>query len=47
VKVVQRIPTRIKITGGTCDNAALSSGMSAYVSVDTGHRRWYRMLRGL
>ncbi|HUO91011.1 MAG TPA: HlyD family secretion protein [Rhizomicrobium sp.] len=47
VKVVQRIPTRIRITGGTCDNAALSSGMSAYVSIDTGHRRWYRMLNGL
>jgi membrane fusion protein (multidrug efflux system) len=47
VKVVQRIPTRIKITGGTCDNTALSAGMSAYVSVDTGHRRWYRMLNGL
>src|SRR5215469_12873044 len=46
VKVVQRIPTRIKITGGTCDNAALSSGMSAYVSIDTGHRRWYRMIHG-
>jgi membrane fusion protein (multidrug efflux system) len=46
VKVVQRIPTRIKITGGNCDNAALSAGMSAYVSVDTGHRRWYRMFNG-
>ncbi len=46
VKVVQRIPTRIKITGGTCPAAALRAGMSTTVSIDTGHRRWYRMLRG-
>jgi membrane fusion protein (multidrug efflux system) len=46
VKVVQRIPTRIKITGGNCPTAALSAGMSATVSIDTGHRRWYRTFNG-
>ena len=46
VKVVQRIPTRIKITGGNCPNVVLSAGMSASVSIDTGHRRWYRMFNG-
>jgi membrane fusion protein (multidrug efflux system) len=44
VKVVQRIPTRIKITGTSCPQATLSAGMSAYVSIDTGHRRWSRLL---
>jgi membrane fusion protein (multidrug efflux system) len=44
VKVVQRIPTRIKITGGNCPQANLSVGMSAYVSIDTGKRRWTRLL---
>jgi membrane fusion protein (multidrug efflux system) len=46
VKVVQRIPTRVRITGGNCPNAALSDGMSATVSIDTGRRRWSRMLNG-
>ena len=46
VKVVQRIPTRIKITGGNCPNVVLSAGMSAAVSIDTGKRRWNRMLGG-
>ncbi|MEJ0041562.1 MAG: HlyD family secretion protein [Rhizomicrobium sp.] len=46
VKVVQRIATRIKITGGTCPNATLSDGMSTTVTIDTGHRRWYRMIHG-
>lgn len=44
VKVVQRIPTRIRITGGNCPTTNLSVGMSAYVSIDTGHRRWSRMM---
>jgi len=44
VKVVQRIPTRIKITGGNCPTTNLSVGMSAYVSIDTGKRRWSRMM---
>jgi membrane fusion protein (multidrug efflux system) len=46
VKVVQRIPTRVRITDGNCPKAALSDGMSANVSIDTGHRRWYRMFNG-
>jgi membrane fusion protein, multidrug efflux system len=44
VKVVQRIPTRIRITGTNCPNVTLSDGMSATVSIDTGKRRWHRML---
>lgn len=39
VKVVQRIPVRISLDSSTCD-VRLSSGMSAVVSIDTGHSRW-------
>jgi len=39
VKVVQRIPVRIKIDSAACD-VRLSTGMSAVVSIDTGHRHW-------
>jgi membrane fusion protein (multidrug efflux system) len=46
VKVVQRIATRIKIIGSTCPNVTLSDGMSASVSIDTGKRRWNRMMGG-
>lgn len=42
VKVVQRIPVRVKLDKSTCD-ARLSAGMSAVVSVDTGRARWQRM----
>jgi len=45
VKVVQRIPVRIKIGSSSC-NVPLRAGMSTVISIDTGHRRWYRMLRG-
>jgi membrane fusion protein, multidrug efflux system len=45
VKVVQRIPVRIKIGESSC-NVALRAGMSTVISIDTGHRRWYRMLNG-
>jgi membrane fusion protein (multidrug efflux system) len=38
VKVVQRIPVRIGITRKP-GASALRSGMSVYVSIDTGHRR--------
>jgi len=45
VKVVQRIPVRVD-----CDikpsDPPLRAGMSAVVSIDTGHRRWYRLLFG-
>ena len=43
VKVVQRIPVRIAIDGSRCARA-LRAGMSAVISIDTGHRRWWRML---
>ncbi len=38
VKVVQRIPVRIKITGGPAD-MPLRAGMSVVVSIDSGHVR--------
>ena len=45
VKVVQRIPTRIAIDGHGCD-VPLRNGMSAVVTMDTGQRRWQRLLHG-
>jgi membrane fusion protein (multidrug efflux system) len=45
VKVVQRIPVRVKLDIKPGD-PVLRVGMSAFVSIDTGHRRWYRMLNG-
>jgi membrane fusion protein (multidrug efflux system) len=45
VKVVQRIPVRIDIDNGTC-NQRLRAGMSTVVSIDTGHRRWWRLMNG-
>lgn len=45
VKVVQRIPVRIAIDHGGCERP-LRAGMSAVVSVDTGHHRWWRLLNG-
>jgi membrane fusion protein (multidrug efflux system) len=43
VKVVQRIPVRVKID--RCPgNPALRAGMSVEVSMDTGKRRWQRLL---
>jgi membrane fusion protein (multidrug efflux system) len=44
--VVQRIPVRIDIDRGKCDRP-LRAGMSAVISIDTGHRRWFRLLNGL
>jgi membrane fusion protein (multidrug efflux system) len=38
VKVVQRIPVRIKFDQGSCD-ARLSVGMSAVITIDTGYSR--------
>jgi membrane fusion protein (multidrug efflux system) len=46
VKVVQRIPVRIDIEHSECDRP-LSAGMSAVVSIDTVHRRWFRLLNGI
>jgi membrane fusion protein (multidrug efflux system) len=45
VKVTQRIPVRIAINRHKND-PDLRSGMSTVVDIDTGHRRWYRMLFG-
>jgi membrane fusion protein (multidrug efflux system) len=38
VKVVQRVPVRLEF-GGSNPEVPLHSGLSAVVSVDTGHRR--------
>jgi|SRR5579871_1675169 len=45
VKVVQRIPLRVCVDARRGD-PPLRDGMSAVISIDTGHRRWYRMLFG-
>jgi membrane fusion protein (multidrug efflux system) len=45
VKVVQRIPVRVNCKVGPSD-PQLRSGMSAVVEIDTGMRRWNRMLSG-
>jgi membrane fusion protein (multidrug efflux system) len=51
VKVVQRIPVRVAIDKAVNDHAQcdrpLRAGMSTVISIDTGHRRWYRLLNGL
>ncbi len=43
VKVVQRIPVRIAIDKAGC-NVPLRAGLSVVVSIDTGKRRWQRLL---
>ncbi|MDE2184454.1 MAG: HlyD family secretion protein [Alphaproteobacteria bacterium] len=45
VKVVQRIPVRVRLVLSPND-PPLRAGMSAVVTIDTGHRRWYRLLMG-
>ncbi len=45
VKVVQRIPVRIKLDLKPGD-PPLRAGMSTVVTIDTHHRRWYRLLFG-
>ncbi len=45
VKVVQRIPVRVKLDQQQGD-PPLRAGMSAVVTIDTHHRRWYRLLFG-
>jgi membrane fusion protein (multidrug efflux system) len=45
VKVVQRIPVRVACKVGPND-PSLRAGMSANVEIDTGMRRWARMLFG-
>jgi membrane fusion protein (multidrug efflux system) len=43
VKVVQRIPVRVVIDKSHCA-MPLRDGMSAVISIDTGKRRWERMM---
>jgi len=43
VKVVQRIPVRVKLDTKPGD-PVLRAGMSATITIDTGHRRWWRLL---
>jgi membrane fusion protein (multidrug efflux system) len=45
VKVVQRIPVKVALDKSNCD-APLRAGMSTNVTIDTGKRRWTRMLPG-
>jgi membrane fusion protein (multidrug efflux system) len=47
VKVVQRIPVRIAIDHHSTCGVPLRAGMSSVISIDTGHRRWYRLTHGL
>ncbi|HWC62055.1 MAG TPA: HlyD family secretion protein [Rhizomicrobium sp.] len=43
VKVVQRIPVRVAVDKSGC-NLPLRVGMSAVISIDTGKRRWQRLM---
>ncbi len=43
VKVVQRVPVRVRVTKNSC-NVPLRAGLSTVISIDTGHRRWSRLL---
>jgi membrane fusion protein (multidrug efflux system) len=45
VKITQRVTVRIKLNMKAGD-PPLRAGMSTYVTIDTGHRRWYRLLNG-
>jgi membrane fusion protein (multidrug efflux system) len=45
VKVVQRIPVRVALDSKPGD-PPLRAGMSVVVTIDTHHRRWYRLLFG-
>ena len=45
VKITQRVTVRIKLDHKAGD-PPLRAGMSTYVTIDTGHRRWYRLLFG-
>jgi membrane fusion protein (multidrug efflux system) len=45
VKVTQRVTVKIKLDLQPGD-PPLRAGMSTYVSIDTGHRRWFRLLNG-
>lgn len=45
VKVTQRVTVKIRLDLKPGD-LPLRAGMSTYVSIDTGHRRWFRLLNG-
>jgi membrane fusion protein (multidrug efflux system) len=45
VKVTQRVTVKIRLHLKAGD-PPLRAGMSTYVSIDTGHRRWFRLLYG-
>jgi membrane fusion protein (multidrug efflux system) len=45
VKITQRVTVKIKLDRKAGD-PPLRSGMSTNVTIDTGHRRWYRLLFG-
>jgi membrane fusion protein (multidrug efflux system) len=47
VKVVQRVPVRIYFDSRDKDVQKLKAGMSAYTTIDTGHRRSLAALLGL
>jgi len=47
VKVVQRVPVRIYFDSHDKDVQKLKAGMSAYTTIDTGHRRSLAALLGL
>jgi membrane fusion protein (multidrug efflux system) len=47
VKVVQRLPVRIYLDSHDNDVRKLKAGMSAYTTIDTGHRRSLAALLGL
>ena len=45
VKITQRVTVRVKLALKPQD-PPLRAGMSTYVTIDTGHRRWWRLLYG-
>jgi membrane fusion protein (multidrug efflux system) len=45
VKITQRVTVKIRLDLKAGD-PPLRAGMSTYVSIDTGHRRWFRLLYG-
>jgi membrane fusion protein (multidrug efflux system) len=47
VKVVQRVPVRIYFDSHDADVQRLKAGMSAYTTIDTGHRRSLAAMLGL
>ena len=44
VKITQRVTVTIKLDSSKPGDPPLRAGMSTDVTIDTGHRRWYRLL---